>query len=310
MRDPTVTPRRKQPPRRAAWALALALHGATLRAQPVDDAAFERTFESGLRALDARRFADAVTAFSEARRVHDLPRVEYNLALAARGAGRYGVAIAAFEAYLASPDPTDTPERLARVREAVAEMRASLARVRFAVTPPTATLTLDGAALAHPDEPRVVDPGEHTLTARCDGHAPAERAFTLRAGADEVVAVALDPLAPDARVIITPSVSTASVTLDGVAIGRGSVERHVEPGEHVVVLTAPEHLALRRVFTVGRTGVVRVDATLSRRPTRWWIPAAIVGGAALVTGAVALTAWLTRGEEAYVSPSWGNFTER
>ena len=303
-----MTPRRNAP-----WVVALALSLApALASAQADDAAFERSFDEGLRALDARRFADAVRAFDAARALHDWPRVRYNLALAARGAGRYRLAIESFARYLAEPDPADPPDRVARVRAAVDEMRALLVHLRVTATPADATLSLDGAPVPDPSAALELDPGRHVLAARAPGHVDWERALDLRPGADERVDLRLELAPPDARVVVVPSVASAAVLLDGIALGRGTVERRVEPGDHTVEIRADGHAPFRRTVRVGRTGVVRVDASLAPvvRALRWWIPAVAVGGAALVAGGVALTLWLTRGEEPYAPTPWGTFREQ
>lgn len=84
-------------------------------------------FEHGVAALDQHRYEEAIGALERSRSIHDLPVVEYNLAIAYQGAGRATDAISAFERYLAAPDPHTTEEELETVRHTVAGLRASSA---------------------------------------------------------------------------------------------------------------------------------------------------------------------------------------
>ena len=60
------------------------------------------------------------------------------------------------------------------------------------------------------------------------------------------------------------------MTIDGVVVGTGAVERPVRAGTHRGVIVAPGYLTLTREVRAGGTGLVRVDATLQRPRANPW----------------------------------------
>lgn len=92
-----------------------------------------------------------------------------------------------------------------------------------------------------------------------------------------------------ARLLVDPSLSRASVTIDGVLAGTGRVERPVDPGEHRVQVRARGYETVERTVRVGTSGVTRLDVTMSvARPMPGWFAPVVVGAGALVLG-VAVT---------------------
>jgi hypothetical protein len=63
-------------------------------------------------------------------------------------------------------------------------------------------------------------------------------------------------------------------------------------GDHTVIAEAPGFQALQRTFTITAGGAVDLELVLSRPRTpitrRWWFVPALVGAAAVATGAIAL----------------------
>lgn len=289
------------------FALALCASSPAV-AQPADS--FEARFQRGIVALEEMRYAEACDAFEAAYRERQTPRVLYNLALALRGAGRYRRAIASFEQYVAAPDPGDAPARIARVQETADEMRRALVRVRVRLDPATAALTVDGRVEAMENNTLTLDPGAHVFEATAADRVSFRREMRLDAGAEVTLDATLAEAPPSGRLMVVPSVASALVRIDGALVATGSVDRVVAPGEHRVEIQAREYVPFVRVVRVGRTGVVRVDATLVAPPrNNWLLPTAVVGGVALVAGSVALIAWVARPSEPYVIGNWGELRE-
>ncbi len=278
-------------------------------------------FEEGLLAFAERRWSDAAPAFERALACRPLPVVNYNLALAYRGLGRRIAAIEAFERYLDAPDVDVTPERLQAIRDEVAEMRRQVVELTVTVSPPTAQLRIDdrlfatsgGGALSFPAErPLRLDPGAHVLTWTAPEHTPVRWSEEFRAGFRDARVVSLRPLR-EGRLVVETSAADAAVYVNRERVGAGRYQSGpLEPGSYEVELRADGYQAFVRRVDVGRTGVVRIDASLQRNALpRWVIPVAVVGGALALGGIIAAVVGATA-EEArpLYNPSWTQVIER
>ncbi len=311
----------------SAWALRPLLAAALLAAsaadaQPrpppathADDAAGRAAFDRGLQALRAGRHAEAELALRDALRLRPTPITVYNLALALRALGRYGESIECFERYLQQPEPAASPERLAAIRAELTELQRMVPRVELTVQPPDAAVRVDGRAAQRDAAGLRLDPGEHTFEVEAEGFERDRRVLTLAPGAQVILALSLRPTPAEATLVVEPSLPSARVSVDGASVGNGRVERTLQPGEHVVEVSAAGHDLWRRAVTLRPRGALRLDVALT--PTRavsrtpaWVLPVAIVGGAALVAGVVAGVAVGTRGVDEPIRGTWGTFTAR
>lgn len=238
--------------------------------------------------------------------------VVYNLALAYRGLGRYVTAIECFERYLLAPEPTVPPERLAAIRDEVADLRRQLVHVQVGVEPADAAMVVDGrpAAPLAPGEELVLDPGAHVIEWSAAGFRPARRDLPPgAAGARHSLEVRLVPLR-EGRLVVEPTPATASVSVDGRPLGAGRRELQLPPGEYWVEVSAGGHVSARRAVQVGHTGVARLAISLDRQPNRWLTPLLIGAGAATL-GAVVTTVVLTRPDvPAPHRGNWGDVVEQ
>lgn len=267
-------------------------------AQPVDaDASVEvaadparAAYDEGLRLLAERRFHDAAVALERSSRLRALPVVTYNLALAYRGLGRYVAAIDAFESYLRAPDPAAPTERLAAIREEVADLRSQLVHVTLHVEPADAETVVDGrpAGPLPADAPLTLDPGPHVFSWTAPGHRPDRREVPGVAGSTVQLDVRLDALR-EGRLVVEPTPLSAQVTVDGRPLGAGRRELGLPPGEHWIELRANGCVPVRRAVQVGPTGTVRLTVALESQPLpRWVVPTAVASAVAVVGAVVAI----------------------
>jgi hypothetical protein len=124
------------------------------------------------------------------------------------------------------------------------------------------------------------------------------------------------PAAPPAPVVlprlrVEPSVSGASVTIDGTSAGLGTVEREVPAGPHDVEVRAVGYQRWSRRVQVVREGTTRLTPTLlaERRTPGWVLPVVVVGGAALLAAATLGVAYLARGTADPTQGSWDTIRE-
>jgi len=271
-------------------------------AQSVDPP--REAFEAGVRSLAERRFRDAADAFERSYALRPLPVVLYNRALAYRGMGRYLSAINDFDAYLAAPDPSATPERLAAIREEVRDLRAQLVELTITPSPADAIVSIDGHPLPARTTVTALDPGPHVIDVVRLGHRPEHREIAGAPGARVPFAVSLAPIR-DGRLQVECAVSSARITVDGEGASRGRASLPLPPGEHRIEVSAEGYLPYQRTVVVGSTGTVRLDVTLAARPNlalRWGL---IGGGVAVLAGAIVTTALLWPEARAPHPGTWG-----
>jgi hypothetical protein len=110
---------------------------------------------------------------------------------------------------------------------------------------------------------------------------------------------------------VEPSVDGAAVAVDGTPRGVGAVTLRLAGGPHRVEVRALRHRPWSREIIVVSGTSIRVLAALEaeRGTPGWVLPAAVVGGAALLAGVGLGVAWLARGTEAPSMGSWGTLVE-
>jgi hypothetical protein len=162
--------------------------------QPEDpqEAEARARFERGLALVQQGRWADAVGELEAARALRAVPPVLFNLGIAHRALGHNQRAIAAFRAYLAAVPAGGVASREAEVQTYINDLTAGLGRVRFEVTPPDATITLDGEGLNTGTTEREVDPGTHVVTLSAPRFRSRQETVQVNPGASATVRVSLD----------------------------------------------------------------------------------------------------------------------
>ncbi|MEZ4406313.1 MAG: tetratricopeptide repeat protein [Polyangiales bacterium] len=193
-----------RPLRRAhAWSLAAAIASASVAAyaqpaaQPANRSEAEVRFERGAALFGARNFEGALVEFQRSYELSGRPDLLYNIGRTYQNLGRYPEAAAAVEEYLRRA--TDLPPaRRAEVEATVEQLRGFIAHLRVRVTPPGATLRIDGAEVpanrAREDIP--VSPGRHTVEATAAGFERGQESVVVASGDHRDVTLALARPAP------------------------------------------------------------------------------------------------------------------
>jgi tetratricopeptide (TPR) repeat protein len=168
------------PPRRAPWALALALLVAapTARADAALDAA-ARHFEEGSRLYAAGSYRDAIDEFEAAHAIAPAPANLFNLARCYEKLAELRIALEHYQRYL---EDQEAPERQL-VERRIADLRAMPVDLFVSTAPSDARVLVDGMGEAEPERtPSVVRlrPGRHVVRVERDGHLTAERFVDLR----------------------------------------------------------------------------------------------------------------------------------
>lgn len=177
--------------RALALAVAIALIPATTLAQTGGTASAEASFRRGIEAMQGAHYADAVVAFRESYRLHAVPTVLYNLALAYRALGQNLAAIETFQQYLHDAGNTVEPARAEAIRATLVTLRDACGVVALELYPDGTTVTVDGRAPLYSPNGRalLVDPGEHVVRVERENYVA--RSEMVRVGARQRVTLAV-----------------------------------------------------------------------------------------------------------------------
>jgi hypothetical protein len=149
--------------------------------------------ENGVKLYNDRNYPAAVAEFQAAYTARPGPNPLLNVALCEKAQFHYPKAIAALETALARHGDVMDPADRKAAEDAIREMRALLGAVVVQVTPPDATLLVDGEELpaGAAGAPLQLGPGQHRIEARARGFAPAEQSVTVASGQSHEVTLAL-----------------------------------------------------------------------------------------------------------------------
>ena len=178
-------------------------------------------------------------------------------------------------------------------------VRADIARVKVEVQgAPFVTLRIDGVVVEESlaeggVHEQSVDPGAHVLTASAADYEDAEERVEVARGAARSVTLSLRPT-KEARtgvLVVEGASDDDQLRIEGVASGRGRLERTVPPGKYHVELESPAGSRDAWVVVKPRS-TVRYRFDVVDNTTVWESPffwgAVGVGTAAIVVGAVLL----------------------
>ncbi len=185
-------------------ALALLVTSSAAGAQDID-----ALYEQGQSAFEAGRFEEARSKFAsvwEQRKSYDvaavLAQTELQVGRNADAAQHLAYAVAHF------PVSAKTDARK-KIEAAFAEVRAKVGAIKLEVTPASASLKVNGRAIAEGDRRQAifVEPGQVTIEVTADGYEPAKKTLEAKKGGADVVSLVLSPKAVPT---ITPTASASA----------------------------------------------------------------------------------------------------
>jgi hypothetical protein len=224
--------------RRVAFAaVALAVTVATSRPARADVDTYKRHMDNGVKLYTDKNYAAAIAEFQAAYEAKPNANPLVDIALCDKEMFRYPQAIAALVKALGRHgDTMDATDKKA-AEDAIKEMRALLGKVTVSVTPPGATLVVDGED-APATEPVMLGPGKHTIVARAEGYASAQQNITVVSGGEQKITFAL--VAEKGSVTIDAPDARTSIAIDDQPVGHGHWTGLLAPGRHVVRLMSPD----------------------------------------------------------------------
>jgi hypothetical protein len=225
----------------ALAALALALTGAPLRAEPPVTGAearadAQRLFEQGLALLDAGDRERALDHFLRSRALAPGKGNTANAAHCLHALGRFDEALELYEELLARFAGELRPENRERLVPAMAELRGRVGSVAITANVEGSVL-VDGrlrGRLPLAGAVRVLG-GRHLVRVLKDGYGTFERLVEVRAGEVLPVDAVLRPLEQAGQLRLEdPENAGADVFVDRVRVGTVPWEGTLGPGEHLV----------------------------------------------------------------------------
>jgi len=196
-------------PAKAAWLIVLtvALRWAPVMAGPDDSA--QQLFGQGVDAARQNRWNDARVAFERAYELSQRPVVLINLAGAQAKTGRLKEAATNYRRILEDDSGETAPFRKAAA-DVLPSLEARIPMIRLHSTGLRAAdvVEIDGEEVPvdHIGEPRLLDPGRHTIVVKRTGIERARVAFSLAEGEshDMSLPASLEPTAPTPAMLAAP----------------------------------------------------------------------------------------------------------
>lgn len=239
-------------------------------AQPVSEdklTAARESFRVGKKKLEAGDYSGALIEYRIADAVVKKPSTRLGVARALVGLGRLVEARAEALSVADMPAPPDEHPTLVKAREDAArlgkELNGRIARVTFIIKPTEAEIVLDNQLLAPTQRKNFeIDPGEHTIVVRAEGHKTLRRSFSAPAGKDYPLKLQLvradQQNTPQAAPVASPfsdesTIATEDTTTDITLIG----------GISSLVVGAA-------LFGVGVWGMTEVDSAMNDAGFQQW----------------------------------------
>lgn len=149
----------------------------------------DKHFKAGVALFKESKYAEALAEFERAYEIAPHPLVLYNIATCHRELSHYGEAVKFYRRFIKEgPQAKVAKDKIKTAQTELDGVLARIARVTVSVSSGAGTeLLVDGISLgtAPFEEPIILPPGEHRLTARAVGHKDAERTVRVASG-DEV----------------------------------------------------------------------------------------------------------------------------
>ncbi len=174
----------------------------------------EQLRSEGEAALAAGRYSDAVRALDGSYRQKQVPIVLYNLARAYQGMGYPDKALQAYESYVQYADARAEAAAVQAAKEEIAKLKGGFARFALKLTPPDATITIDGEVARPQGGELWVQTGRRKITISANGFETYEQTLDVTAGRFDLEIQLRKPSVP-------PPAQAAALVDEGIALQAG-----------------------------------------------------------------------------------------
>jgi len=161
------------------------------------DGPYRTAISAALEAFNAKRWADAQTMFQRAHQLQPSARTLRGMGLSGFYSADYVTAARAFGEAVQHEDKPLTAAQREQVLALLDQAMARIGRVRVALTPADAQLSVDDAAVDMTSgNLLLLTAGEHALSATREGHGPLTRSVWIAPGDNLEVELSLEPETP------------------------------------------------------------------------------------------------------------------
>jgi hypothetical protein len=265
--------------------------GETLTGQAKGD------YEAALVLYKSGDFAGAGRRFSIAYEATRDVRLLWNVAVCEQGLRHYSKAIALVRRYLSSQSSLISEEAARNARAFLDAALPLTARLVVETNEPGGSVYLDGelfGSLPLDAETRV-DFGTHQLVVRKPQFVEAAQAVTVTSSADVHVAVKLEAVVHQGRLVVRARKGDA-IALDGHFRALSSFDGVLPSGKHRLRVTAKGAQPFETSVLIEDDRTRALDVTLAATPVAFGVPtwAWLAGGALLLGGAGTATYFIAR----------------
>lgn len=163
---------------------------------PADVATARELFREGLELSKQEKWEEAREKLGQSLALKKAALTYYTLAVADKRSNHLVAALEHFRGFLAQPVTEKTEAFVEPAREAVAELEKRVGGITVQIKPQGLgglVVRLDGEDIPHSaiGRRRLVDPGEHVVTARADGWLPHTQKVTVGEGENRAITLSL-----------------------------------------------------------------------------------------------------------------------
>jgi len=202
----------------------------------------------------------AIIEFEQAYAASPNPSVLYNLGLAYAAAGRSSEAVETLKRYLAQSGASNDDARTRQIEALISYHSERVGKLAIQVTPPAATLSVDGRALGSGSQTVALNPGAHGLMVTAPGFEPLSVPVSIVTGQLKSLDLHLAPRATPAALQIRCQADGVTISVDGAAIGKTPQITAIPAtsGSHRVRFERPGYLPDEQAVELpnGETGIV------------------------------------------------------
>ena len=194
------------------------------------EADYASHMQNGVRLYLSKDFKTAITEFEAAYRATPKASPLLNQALCFKELAQYPKVVDRLELALLKHTSSMTEDDRAAAERTMNEAKALLAYVTIRVTPPEATITIDGEPVVLSDKPVAVGPGDHEVAAAAPMRLSASKKISVVS--NDRVTVELGLVALSGTLRVTAGKATTAIEIDGKVVAHGSFEGEYPPGSH------------------------------------------------------------------------------
>ncbi len=266
------------------------------------------SFDAANLLYDDHDYAGASTKYRAAYAASQDARVLWNVAACEKELRHYARAAAFLDRFLRDAAPIVSPAFLGQAKLTREALRAFYGPLSLVVLPVGSRVLIDGEDAGPSPLPQEVplDLGRHAIRVEHEGFAPYEDSVEIVGQIPVILKVTLKPAPYLASLVVTPSETEDTVSVDGKVVGGGPWSGQLEPGKHSVRISADGKQPYVTEIDLARGEHRSIDVTLEKhkKGAALW-PWLVGGGAVLVAGGAVGTYFLFKPSDTSGPPPVG-----